>query len=83
LLLLWARPISEVVLFDVQGDGLGRVSICHVLTGQRRLAASLRPISGSDIPRKYNPFKYTWKRDGAEKTADECKGYEGFHVLLW
>ena len=67
----------------MQGDGLGRLSICHDMTGPCRLAASLRLISGSDIPRKYNSFKYTWKRDGAEKTADECKCYEGFDVLLW
>jgi hypothetical protein len=64
----------EVALLDVQRDGLGRLSICHDPPGPRRLAASLRPISASGTPRKYDSFKDTWKRDGAEKTADECEG---------
>ena len=63
----------EVALFDVQRDGLSRLSICHDLLGPRRLAASLRPINASGTPPKYNSFKDTWKRDGAEKTADECE----------
>ena len=67
-------PMPEVALFDVQCGGHGRLSICHDLLSPRRFAASLHRISASGTRRKYNLFKDTWKRDDAEKTADECEG---------